>query len=100
MSPVRIPGAAAGKNHTADGLKLRRAHGERGLAHRTGNRRERLFRGDDDHGNGEERQGERGPENSAGPVGRRGKRLGKENAIDSAADEVDEETEAEYSEHD
>ncbi len=100
IMPVRMPGAAAGSTTLPDGLELGGAERERALAHDARHRGEALFGGDDHHRHGEQRERQRGPEDAAGAEGRRRQRLGIEQPVDRAADQVDEEAEAEDAEDD
>ena len=100
MRPVRIDGMTAGSTTRERRLELGRAEGERRLAHAARDRGEPLLGGHDHDRHGQQRQRERRPQDAAGAERRRRQRLGEEEAVDRAADEVDEEAEAEDAEHD
>jgi hypothetical protein len=60
-------GHRARQHHAADGLPFRGPAGEGAFPHRPRHRRERLLGGDDDDRHRQQRQGQRRPENAAGP---------------------------------
>ena len=76
-------------------LELGGAQRQRTFADPFRNRGERLLGGDDHHRHGQERQGQARPEDAAGAEGRGRQPLREEQAVDAAADAVDEEAEAE-----
>ena len=82
MSPVRIDGMTAGSTTRQRRLELRGAQRQGGLAHPPGNGRQPLLGRHDDHRHGQERQGQRRPQDAAGAEGRRraaprGRRAGR-----------------------
>ena len=100
IMPVRMPGAAAGTTtrRMVSNLVAPRASEPsrtmRGTAARP-------FLGrHDHHRHGEQRQRQGRPQDAAGAEGRRRQRLGVEEPVDGAADQVDEEAEAEDAEDD
>ena len=100
IMPVRMPGRGGRQHHPPGGLELGRAERERALAHDARHRRQALLGGDDHHRHGEQRQRQARPQDAAGAEGRRRQRLGIEEPVDRAADQVDEEAEAEHAEDD
>ncbi|MDR6356240.1 hypothetical protein Q3H58_002911 [Pseudomonas psychrotolerans] len=83
------------QHHLPQGLGLGRAQCQGALADAAGNPRQPFFGGDDHHRHGEDRQGQRGPQQARGAEGGRGQAGAEEQLVQGAAQHIDEETEAE-----
>ena len=85
-----------GQHHLPQGLDLGRAQGQRTFPQGPGNAAQALFGGDDDHRQRKDGEGQGGPEDAGRTEGRRRIRLGKEQGVDVAAEEIHEKTQAEH----
>ncbi|MNM85683.1 hypothetical protein D3C81_978120 [compost metagenome] len=77
-------------------LRLGRAQCQRAFTRGPRDARQAFLGGDDHHRHGEDRQGQRGPEQARGAEGRRRGGLGEEQAVQGATQHVDEEAQAEH----
>ena len=98
--PRHDSGERAGEDDPADRLPLACATGIRPLAHRVGNRRKRLLGRHDHHRQRQQRERQRGPEETAGAEGRLpvgDQRRAEEELVDRATEDVAEESQPEGS---